>query len=72
MVTERTAQQVRSEGQRQRSLTERDVRVEKDIQQAREKHSEAREKQRQSQEQGFDAAVKHELNRLRHVPKQRM
>jgi exonuclease VII large subunit len=72
VVTERTAQQVRSEGQRQRSLTERDVRVEKDIQQAREKHSEAREKQRQSQEQGFDHAVKHELNRLRHVPKQRM
>ena len=57
VVTERTAQQVRSEGQRQRSLTERDVRVEKDIQQAREKHSEAREKQRQSQEQGFDHAV---------------
>src|SRR5271169_6311884 len=72
VVTERTKQHVRREGQRQRSLTERDVRVEGDIQQAREKHSEAREKQRQAHEQGFELAVKQEVNRLRHVPKPEM
>jgi hypothetical protein len=72
VVAERTKQHVRREGQRQRSLTERDVRVEGDVQQAREKHSEAREKQRQAHEQGFELAVKQEVNRLRHVPKPEM
>lgn len=72
VVTERTKQHVRREGQFQRSLTERAVRVETDLQEAREKHSEAREKQRQSHEQGFELAVKQEVNRLRHVPKPEM
>jgi hypothetical protein len=67
VVTERTRQHVRREGQRQRSLTERDVRVETDLQQAREKHSDAREQQRQQQTQGFDYSVKQEVNRLRRV-----
>ena len=47
VVGERTKQHVRREAQRQRSLTERDLKVETDLQQAREKHTEAREKQRQ-------------------------
>jgi hypothetical protein len=72
VVTERTKQHVRRESQRQRSLTERDLKVETDLQQAREKHVEAREKQRQSHEQGFGHAVKQEVNRLRHVPRPRM
>jgi hypothetical protein len=72
VVTERTKQHVRRESQRQRSLTERDLKVETDLQQAREKHVEAREKQRQSHEQGFEHAVKQEVNRLRHVPRPRM
>jgi len=72
IVGDRTKQHVMREAQRQRSLTERDLRVETDLQQAREKHSEAREKQRQSHEQGFEHAVKQEVNRLRHVPKPKM
>jgi hypothetical protein len=74
VVTERTKQQVRSEAQRQRSFSERDVRVEKDIQDAREKHAEAREKQRHAHEQGFDKAVEQEIHRLRQVqqPRPRM
>jgi len=72
VVTERTKQHVRSEAQRQRSLTQHDLKVETDLQQAREKHSEAREKQRQAHEHGFEHAVKQEANRLRHVPKPRM
>jgi hypothetical protein len=72
VVTERTKQHVRREAQRQRSFTERDLKVETDLQQAREKHAEAREKQRQAHEQGFEHAVKQEVNRLRHVPKPRM
>lgn len=72
VVGERTTQHVRREAQRQRALTERDVRVEQDMQDAREKHSEAREKQRHSHEQGFEHAVKQEVNRLRHVPKTTM
>jgi len=74
VVGERTKQHVRREAQRQRSFTEHDVKVEKDLQQAREKHIEAREKQRQAHEQGFDHAVKQEVNRLTHVlkPLQRM
>ncbi len=74
VVGERTKQHVRREAQRQRSLTEHDVKVENDLQHAREKHAEAREKQRQSHEQGFDHAVKQEVQRLTHVlkPLQRM
>jgi hypothetical protein len=68
-VGDRTQQHVLREGQRQRSLSERDVRVEKDLQQAREKHSDAREEQRTQQEQGFDFSVKQELNRMRKVQK---
>jgi len=74
VVANRTKQHVRREAQRQRSLTERDMKVETDLQQAREKHVEAREKQRQAHEQGFDHAVKQEVNRMNHVlkPLQRM
>jgi hypothetical protein len=69
VVGERTKQHVRREAQRQRSLTERDVKVESDLQQAREKHVEAREKQRQGHEQGFEQAVKQEIHRMTHVQK---
>jgi hypothetical protein len=76
VVTERTKQHVRSEAQRQRSLTERDVKVVKDIQDARERHAEARDKQKQTHEQGFVHSMKQEINRLRQgqtqQPKQRM
>jgi hypothetical protein len=72
IVGERTKQHVMREAQRQRSLTERDVRVEKDVQQAREKHSDAREKQRQSHEHGFEHAVKQEMNRLRQTQRMEM
>jgi hypothetical protein len=69
VVGERTKQHVRREAQRQRSLTERDVKVESDLQQAREKHIEAREKQRQGHEQGFEHAVKQEIHRMTQVQK---
>ena len=69
MVGERTKQHVRREAQRQRSLTEHDVKIEKDLQGAREKHAEAREKQRQGHEQGFEQAVKQEIQRMTHVQK---
>ena len=74
VVTERTKQHVRREGQRQRSLTERELRVETDIQEARLKHGDARETQKQQQEQGFEFSVKQEVNRLRQVqqPRPRM
>ena len=74
VLGERTKQHVRREAQRQRSLTEHDVKIEKDLQDAREKHAEAREKQRQAHEQGFEQAVKQEIHRLRHVqtPRPRM
>jgi len=69
VVTDRTKQQVRSEAQRQRSLSQHDLKVENDLQQAREKHIEAREKQRQGHEQGFEQAVKQEIQRMTHVQK---
>ena len=69
VVTERTKQQVRSEAQRQRSLDQHDLKVEKDLQEAREKHAEAREKMRQGHEQGFEQAVKQEILRMRQVQK---
>jgi hypothetical protein len=74
VVAERTKQHVRNEAQRQRSLSERDVRVEKDILEAREKHAEAREKQRHAHEHGFEKAVEQEVHRLRQVqqPRPRM
>jgi hypothetical protein len=74
VVTERTKQHVRREAQRQRSLTEHDVKIEKDLLGARERHAEAREKQRQSHEQGFDQAVKQEIQRLQQAqaPRPRM
>ena len=71
MVGERTKQHVRREAQRQRSLTEHDVKIEKDLQGAREKHAEARERQRQAHEQGFGQAVKQEIHRLQHAQAQR-
>ena len=72
VVGERTKQHVRREAQRQRSLTEHDVKIEKDLQGAREKHAEAREKQRQGHEQGFEQAVKQEIRRMTHVQKPRV
>jgi hypothetical protein len=69
VVTERTKEHVRREAQRQRSWAERDVKVEKDLLEARERHAEAREKQRQGHEQGFEAAVKQEIHRMTHVQK---
>ena len=69
VISERTKQHVRREAQRQRSLTEHDVKIEKDLQGAREKHAEAREKQRQGHEQGFEQAVKQEIQRMTHVQK---
>jgi hypothetical protein len=69
VVTERTKQNVRSEAQRQRSLSQHDLKVETDLQQAREKHAEAREKQRQGHEQGFEQAVKQEVQRMTHAQK---
>lgn len=64
-VTERTKQHVQREGQRQRSLTERDVRVEKDMGEAKERHAVARDEFRQQRERSFDVSVKQEMNRLR-------
>ena len=64
-VAERTKQHVDREGQRQRSLTERDVRVEKDIAQAKEHHAVARDEFRQQRERSFEVSVKQEINRLR-------
>jgi hypothetical protein len=72
VVGERAKQHVRREAQRQRSLTEHDVKIEKDLQGAREKHAEAREKQRQGHEQGFEQAVKQEIQRMTHVQKPRV
>jgi hypothetical protein len=72
VVTERTKQQVRHEAQRQRSLSQHDLKVEKDLQEAREKHAEAREKMRQGHEQGFEHAVKLEIQRMTHVQKPRV
>jgi hypothetical protein len=69
VISERAKQHVRREAQRQRSLTEHDVKIEKDLQGAREKHAEAREKQRQGHEQGFEQAVKQEIQRMTHVQK---
>lgn len=72
IVAERTKQHVREEARRQRSLTERDLKVEKDLQEARQKHTEAREKQRQSHEDGFEHAVRQEVVRLRQVQRPEM
>ena len=72
IVGERAKQHVLREAQRQRSWTERDLKVEKDLQQAREKHAEAREVQRRSHEQGFEQAVKQEIQRMTHVQKPRV
>lgn len=71
VVGERTAQHVRSEALRQRALTERDLRVEKDLQEAQERHAQDRDQFRQQREQSFDLAVRQEVNRLRHVQRPR-
>jgi hypothetical protein len=64
-VSERTKQHVNREGQRQRALTERDVRVEKDMGEAKERHAVARDEFRQQRERSFEVSVKQEMNRLR-------
>jgi hypothetical protein len=77
IVGERTKQHVDREGQRQRSLTERDGRVAKDLQEAHERHGQAQDNFRQQREQGFELSVRHEINRARveqeqQQPKMRM
>ena len=72
IVTERTAQHVEQEATRQRSLTERHLRVEKDLQQAGERHAQDRDLFRQQREQSFDFAVQKEVQRLRVQLKPRM
>ena len=64
-VAERTKQHVDREGQRQRSLTEREVRVDKDLVEAKQRHVVARDEFRQQRERGFELSVKQEINRLR-------
>jgi hypothetical protein len=64
-VADRTKQHVDREGQRQRSLTERDVRVDKDLVEAKQHHVVARDEFRQQRERGFELSVKQEINRLR-------
>jgi hypothetical protein len=65
IVGERTKQHVERESQRQRSLTERDGRVAKDLQEAHERHAQARDQFRLHREQGFELSVRHEINRAR-------
>jgi hypothetical protein len=64
-VAERTKQQVNSEGLRQRSLTEREIRVEKDLVEAKQRHVVARDEFKLQRERGFELSVKQEMNRLR-------
>ena len=64
-VAERTKQHVDSEGLRQRSLTEREIRVDKDLVEAKQRHVVARDEFRQQRERGFELSVKQEMNRLR-------
>jgi hypothetical protein len=64
-VADRTKQHVDREAQRQRSLTERDMRVDKDLVEAKQRHVVARDEFRQQRERGFELSVKQEMNRLR-------
>ena len=64
-VAERTKQHVHSEGLRQRSLTEREIRVDKDLVEAKQRHAADRDEFRQQRERGFELSVKQEMNRLR-------
>ena len=64
-VAERTKQHVDREGQRQRSLTERDMRVDKDLVEAKQRHVVARDEFRLQRERSFELSVKQEINRLR-------
>jgi hypothetical protein len=69
VVTERTEQHVRREAQRQRSLTERHLRVEKDLQETKDRQSRDRDQFRQQREQSFEVSVASEIHRLRVQPK---
>jgi hypothetical protein len=64
-VADRTKQHVDNEGLRQRSLTEREVRVEKDMVEAKQRHSVDRDEFRQQRERSFEVSVMQEMNRLR-------
>ena len=64
-VAERSKQHVDREGLRQRSLTEREIRVDKDMVEAKQRHAVARDEFRQQRERGFELSVKQEINRLR-------
>ncbi len=64
-VADRTKQHVYSEGQRQRSLTEREIRVDKAMVEAKQRHAVDRDEFRQQRERGFELSVKQEINRLR-------
>lgn len=69
VVTDRTEQHVNQEARRQQVLTERHGSVEKDLQQAKDRHAADRDQFRQHREQTFETAVAKEIHRLRHVPK---
>jgi hypothetical protein len=64
-VADRTKQHVDNEGLRQRSLTEREVRVEKDMVEAKQRHSVDRDEFRLQRERSFEVSVMQEMNRLR-------
>ena len=64
-VAERTKQQVHSEGLRQRSLSEREIRTDRDLVEAKQRHAADRDEFRLQRERGFEMSVKQEINRLR-------
>jgi hypothetical protein len=64
-VADRTKQHVDNEGLRQRSLTEREIRVDKDLVETKQRHVVACDEFRQQRERGFELSVKQEINRLR-------
>jgi hypothetical protein len=64
-VGEREALQAMREGQRQKSLGQHVSRVERDIQQAKERHAVDRHEFRNQRERGFESAVRHEMTRQR-------
>jgi hypothetical protein len=64
-VANRTKQHVDNEGLRQNSLTEREIRVEKAVVEAKQRHAVDRDEFRLQRERGFELSVKQEINRLR-------
>jgi hypothetical protein len=64
-VGEREALQAMHEGQRQKSLGQHVFRVERDIQEAKERHAVDRHEFRKQREHGFEVAVRQEMTRQR-------